>query len=63
MRIRLKCDIPVNSKHGLVKGKELDVLEEYATGRWGAVRVMGIDGIEVKVWNWEFEIVERVTDD
>ena len=67
MKVKLTMNIPVNSIHGMVKGRELDVLEdEDGDPRWGRSRrrltyawVMGHDEEEVKLLQHEFEVIDE----
>jgi len=59
MRIKLTCDIPVNEKHGLIKGRILETVnppedkEHLKDGVW----IEGV-GEKVRILSREYEIVD-----
>ncbi len=55
MKIKLIDDIPVEKRHGMVKGKVLEVESEIPLGSYW---VIGDAGEKVKVFRHEFEVVE-----
>ncbi len=61
MRIKLRFDLPVNSEHGMTKGRILDVSRYVPVnqrGRGGvAFYVVGNTGVEVGVLSREAEIL------
>ncbi len=70
MRIRLTVDVPVESIHGMTKGRVLDVLENedgkprYQSFKFGGAWVLTDQGAKLKLWPHEFEVVESdVVDD
>jgi len=62
MRIRLKFDVPIAKDHGMVEGRELDVVRtQEVASRSGSPRwfVIGDTGTEVGILPHEAEIIER----
>ena len=60
MKIKLLARIPVDPRHGLTAGREIDVLrlaEHNGRGSSG-VWVTGDDGTEVRLHRHEYEIME-----
>ena len=58
MKAKLLIDVPVDPKHGMKKGRILDVIRQEGRRRglypaW----VMGADGVEVRIHGHEYEVV------
>ena len=60
MKIRLKYDLPVDPRHGMTKGRELEVVRTYKHRVRGDVKwtVRGDQGDEVGVFSREAEVVQ-----
>lgn len=61
MRIRLTRDLPVGTKHKCLKGNEYEVLpdDRVLEGRNKYAWIEAITGERVKVFEYEFEIVDQ----
>lgn len=57
MKIKLIEDIPVEKKHGMTKGRILEVQMAFSTQN--AFRVRGDDGQDVKIWAHECEVMKN----
>jgi hypothetical protein len=58
MKIKLIKDVPVEEKHGMTKGRVLDVIKDYPWPWSEYVYVMGDIGIRVRLFAHEYEKVE-----